>query len=68
MAHGNKKYFFENLKSKGDTLLVKPNKGKQIVNVYSVTNQIKKYQSENEVFEFEIDLHKNGNATITRLG
>ncbi len=47
MAHGNKKYYFEELKAKDDTLLVKPNKGQVIVNIYSVTNQLKKYQKEN---------------------
>lgn len=66
MAHGNKKYFFEQLQSNGDSITIKPNKGKQIVNTYSVANQLRKYQNENTSFEFNIELHKNGNATITR--
>lgn len=67
MAHGNKKYFFEELKAKGDTLLIKPNKNQSIVNVYSVTSQIKVYQKEAGEFKFDIDLNKNGSATIYRL-
>lgn len=67
MAHGNKKYFFEDLKVKGDTLLAKPSPKQIRVNVYSLKNQIKLYQKEADKFEFTIDEHKNGNATITRI-
>ena len=67
MSHGNKRYFFERLKLKGDTIIVKPQDGQQIVNVYSAKNQLKSFQKENEEFEFDTELNKNGSLTITRL-
>lgn len=68
MAHGNKKYFFEELKQAGDAQLIKPAPKQTRVNVYSLKNQIKLYQKDNGVsFEYSIEEHKNGNATLSRI-
>ena len=67
MAHGNKKYFFEELKQPGDTILAKPNPKQIRVNTYSLRNQIKLFFKENnENFEYEFEEHKNGTVTIKR--
>jgi len=67
MAHGNKKYFFEELKQPGDTILAKPNPSQVRVNVYSLKNQIKNFFKFNEPFEYEFEEHKNGTVTIKRI-
>lgn len=43
MAHGNKKYNFEDLKSKGDAIIVKS------ANIYSTKNHLRIYSKENEL-------------------
>lgn len=62
MAHGNKKYFFEELKTEGDTILVKP------VNIYSLRNQIKLYKkSSDPELEYTIEEQRGGKVLITRI-
>ncbi len=67
MIHGNKIYFFEDLKQAGDTLTIKPRKNQIRVNVYSLKNQLKLYSKEAKT-EFEnylVEEQKNGNVLIT---
>jgi len=61
MAHGNKKYFFEELKKRGDMITVK------CANIYSLTNQIKLYKKINDpALEYKIEPNGNGEFTILR--
>jgi len=61
MAHGNKKYFFEELKKRGDTITVKS------ANIYSLTNQIKLYKKINDpALEYKIEPSGDGEFTILR--
>lgn len=61
MAHGNKKYFFEELKKRGDTIIVKS------ANIYSLTNQIKSYKKINDpALEYKIEPSGDGEFIILR--
>ena len=67
MAHGNKKFFFEDLKQSGDRILCSPNKGSKRINPYSSANQLRKYFIEsNEKFEYDTVEHRNGSITVIR--
>lgn len=66
MTHGNKKYFFEQLVKSGDTLTIKPPVGRIRVNTVSLKQQMKSYQKENCVFEYDIEEHRNGSVTLLR--
>lgn len=67
MAHGNKRYFFEELKEDGDTFLAKPTPGMVRINIYSLKAQIERYKREtSQLFNYKFDEHKNGSVTITR--
>lgn len=61
MAHGNKKYFFEELRKRGDTITVKA------TNIYSLRNQAKLYKKlEDPGLEFDIITLENGLFTVIR--
>jgi hypothetical protein len=61
MAHGNKKYFFEELKQSGDTIMVKP------INIYSLKNQIKLYVKKVDPnLEYSFEEQKGGKILIIR--
>lgn len=61
MAHGNKKYFFEELKKRGDMITVRS------ANIYSLTNQIKLYKKSTDPgLEFKIEQSGDGEFTVLR--
>ena len=65
--HGNKKFFFEELKNIGDKITCYPNNGLKKINTYSLTNQIKKYMKEENInFEYDFIEHRNGSVTIIK--
>ena len=61
MAHGNKKYFFEQLVKRGDLITVRP------ANIYSLKNQIKLYKKlDDPGLEYDIKDLQNGEYEIIR--